>query len=1050
MLAKIGTIIDHLMIVIRYLYLLRFSLALWLFALALVGLNLLDQTLTSGVLVPEFSQAYVCVAFFLVSSGFAALISARVTLINGPERLDECPDPSKDPLQKTPPPLELPVEKLPENKLSEQKLSEQKPPEQKPPEEKQPEEEQPAKNPLPFILKLVFVNDDGKWEWVPVILSLLPTILVGIYLTSYGSSQGVNKADIILGFLSGMLLAGVVWYVVNLTYYITYDAPKKPWLCPEEASLSLEKKTKVKLGVNAARTILYPRWLFRGLTTPNDPFTRNKIEGAETILKGPGLDQLGDWFGAAIVTLVGKKGYADPKTGKLYEAQIFAIIAMFVFLGLYLMIWPMAAPVPSLYFSVAALAVLFACSVFATALFLTALPSLGKPLKVFPAVFVWLFFLLVCWFYLCTSAERFPIFAIVLILAISLFWALAGIAFYVDRFRVPVFTVLLLLMIIPRLPFLHLIGGLEEHYFSTVSIDRSHAAPVPTPAEILESKLRDLGSEQPLIIVTATGGGLHASAWTATVLAQLETQFASGADATRTEPFNKHLLLASTVSGGSVGLDAYLRYLHDAPLGTGSLDQMQATAQCSSLEAVGWGLVYYDLPKAFLPLAPYVAPPSSGDGDLDSYGTPFFKDRTWSLRKGFERNQANTYCEELWEFDKENNPGLRPHYVPKSHLNSDFGAMFRFVLKMNRDDEQVNKDAAHQLTLRSFPAASENGPPAFSMNTTSVEEGSRFLLANYQVPHYPLDVNSIYPAQSFLNAFGSCSSQAPDLPLSAAAQLSATFPYVSSAARVPKSLNCHSVHFVDGGYYDNDGTASALEFLRYALASPEWLSRTVAVLELQAKAKHAETRQDEDKATHNHPGQNEIQPCDPDAIPSGDQNIQLLCGELSHLKSVADKIKQQKHPLRIVWIEIRNSGDFDGGVQQTSGGNGADLTDSNLLGQLGDVPLAFWQAGHESVTARNRVALGLTEQAIPCEVQIHRIIIADSSSKKDINTDPLNWSLTPIQRYEVRNSATKVTRSYIEAKKWFYNPPDLWDEAQAANDTPCVTSAQVISAGSKK
>jgi hypothetical protein len=807
--------------------------------------------------------------------------------------------------------------------------------------------------------------------------------------------------------------------------------------------LNADNKAKVELGVNAARTILYPRSWFILLTTPNQPFARNRIEGAETILKKPGLKQLGDWFGAGIIALAGKKGYADPKTGKLYEAQIFAIIAMFVFLGLYLLIWPMAAPVPSLYFSIAALAVLFVCTVFATVIFLTALPSLGAVLKIAPTLVVWIFFAVVCLLYLCTSAERFPIFATVLIMVISLFWALAGIAFFVDRFRVPVFTVLLLLMVIPRLPFLHLIGGLEEHYFSTVSVDRSQAAPVPTPAEILESKLHDLGSEQPLIIVTATGGGLHASAWTAAILGNLETEFGG--------EFHKHLLLASTVSGGSVGLDAYLRYLHDAPLGTATLEQMQTMAQCSSLEAVGWGLVYYDLPKAFIPLAPYVAPPSSGDGDLDSYGTPLFKDRTWSLRKGFERNQANTYCDDLWKFDKENDASLaKPGGGPKSHLRFDLGSMFRFVLEMNRDNEQASKNAAHQLTLRSFPAANENGPPAFSMNTTSVEEGSRFLLANYQVPHYPLDANAIYPAQSFLSTFGSCSSKASDLPLSTAAQLSATFPYVSSAARFPESLNCHSVHFVDGGYYDNDGTASALEFLRYALASPEWLSRTVKMLEKQDEAKQAKTRQDEDKGKQRQPGQNEIHPCDPNAIPSGDQNIQFLCGELPHLRSVTDRIEQQKHPLRIVWIEIRNSGDFDGGVQQTNGGNGADPTDSNLLGQFGDVPLAFWQAGHESVTARNRLALGLTERANSCEVQIHRIVIADSNSKADIKTDPLNWSLTPIQRNEVRTSAHKVKNSSIEAKKWFYNSSDVWDRAQAANDTPCVASAQADAARLKK
>jgi hypothetical protein len=1014
MIKRVAIILRSILRFVRWIYFLRFSLALWLFPLVLVGFNMLDQTLTSGVLVPEFLQGYLCVAFFLVSSGFAALISSRVTLINGPERWNTCP--------------ELPDKRQP--------------------------------TPLDWLL----VNEKGKWEWLAIVVSLLPALLTGLYLVRYGSSQGVSRIDIIFGLVAGTLLAGIVWYVVNVWYYFTYDAPpeellKKRKPAPEAKSDTKKSDPKVELGANAARTILYPRkWLF--LTAPGEDPAPNKIESAETLLSSKRLEDCSDWVTARILTLVGQRGYGYEGGCKLYEAQIFAIIAMFVFLGQYLMIWPMTAPVPSFYLSITTLVILLVVVILATVVFWSAKPKPGLlKWKWGLTAGVFIFWLLVFWLYLCSSAERFPIFASVLILAISAFWTLAGVAFFVDRYRVPVFTVLLLLVTVPRLPFLHLIGSREEHYFSTVSIDRSNAEPVPTPAEILDEKLHTLGADSPLIVVTATGGGLHASAWTAAVLATLESVFADDTAGLQEEPFHKHLLLLSTVSGGSVGLSAYLHDLHDGALDQvvqpgqdqPGLEHMQLVAQCSSLEAVGWGLIFYDLPKAFIPLAPYALPPSSGDGDLDSYGTPLFKDRTWSLRKGFERNQANTYCDDLWKFDKENDASLaKPGSGPKSHLRFDLGSMFRFVLKMNRDDEQANRDAAHQLTLRSFPAANENGPPAFSMNTTSVEEGNRFLLANYNVPHYPLDANSIYPAQSFLSTFGSCGSKAPDLPLSTAAQLSATFPFVSSAARVPKSLNCHSVHFVDGGYYDNDGTASALEFLRYALASPEWLSRTVAMLERQDKATQAKTPQDEERATQHQPGQNEIQPCDSHSIPSNDQNVQLLCDELPHLNSVADKIKQQKHPLRIVWIEIRNSGDFDGGVQQTSGGNGANPTDSNLLGQLGDVPLAFWQAGHESVTARNRIALGLTEQAIPCQTQIHRIIIADSNSKKDINTDPLNWSLTPIQRNEVRTSADKVKNSSIEAKKWFYNSPEVWDRAQAANDTPCVASAQANTARPKK
>ena len=45
---------------------------------------------------PETLQQYICVAFFLVSAGFVALICARVVLINGPARFDKCYDEHND------------------------------------------------------------------------------------------------------------------------------------------------------------------------------------------------------------------------------------------------------------------------------------------------------------------------------------------------------------------------------------------------------------------------------------------------------------------------------------------------------------------------------------------------------------------------------------------------------------------------------------------------------------------------------------------------------------------------------------------------------------------------------------------------------------------------------------------------------------------------------------------------------------------------------------------------------------------------------------------
>src|SRR5215472_15058484 len=78
---------------IRYLYFLRFSLMLWMFALALMFLNMTSaKTLTSGIFVPEYDSGYICLSFFLVSQGFVALIIARLIAINGPDRFgDQAP-----------------------------------------------------------------------------------------------------------------------------------------------------------------------------------------------------------------------------------------------------------------------------------------------------------------------------------------------------------------------------------------------------------------------------------------------------------------------------------------------------------------------------------------------------------------------------------------------------------------------------------------------------------------------------------------------------------------------------------------------------------------------------------------------------------------------------------------------------------------------------------------------------------------------------------------------------------------------------------------------
>src|SRR5207245_2368070 len=75
-----------------------------------------------------------------------------------------------------------------------------------------------------------------------------------------------------------------------------------------------------------------------------------------------------------------------------------------------------------------------------------------------------------------------------------------------------------------------------------------------------------------------------------------------------------------------------------------------------------------------------------------------------------------------------------------------------------------------------------------------------------------------------------------DLPVTTAARLSATFPYVSPAARINRYGGFdNQYHYVDGGYYDNYGTATLVEWLDKGLSAlGEEMPSRVLVVEIRS------------------------------------------------------------------------------------------------------------------------------------------------------------------------------------------------------------------------
>ena len=119
----------------------------------------------------------------------------------------------------------------------------------------------------------------------------------------------------------------------------------------------------------------------------------------------------------------------------------------------------------------------------------------------------------------------------------------------------------------------------------------------------------------------------------------------------------------------------------------------------------------------------------------------------------------------------------------------------------------------------------EGWRPAVVFNATVVESGERFLLGTTDLSPAP-GRSSLRDTKEFPQFAGR------DISLVTAARLSATFPYVSPAAR--PDIAGKQIHAVDGGYTDNYGMATLLAWLDEALRAPGNPIRRVLIIEIRA------------------------------------------------------------------------------------------------------------------------------------------------------------------------------------------------------------------------
>jgi hypothetical protein len=324
---------------------------------------------------------------------------------------------------------------------------------------------------------------------------------------------------------------------------------------------------------------------------------------------------------------------------------------------------------------------------------------------------------------------------------------------------------------------------------SFVAFSRDHeyqvtlhpASSVPAGERIDSAELVRTVGDGNLVVLTSTGGGILAAGWTTLALEHLFT--------VRRE-LAQELRLVSAVSGGSVGTAFALAALHQAPQHARIPEVLHDAHQrsvVSSLSAVGYGLVFHD----FLGVI---------SGGLFTHV------------RGGDR-------------------GERLDNALREHANDRVGL--------------------HLVNLVADIRAGKLPAPIF--NTTVMENGRRVLITPIDLAGPAQRGRGLVPdaageevrsprAQTLDEYLSPKHSQVADISLWTAARLSATFPYVTPAARssLREGPATTRHHLLDGGYYDNYGVASLLDWLEPVLAArfqerEGYTFRRLLVIQLRAQ-----------------------------------------------------------------------------------------------------------------------------------------------------------------------------------------------------------------------
>ena len=271
------------------------------------------------------------------------------------------------------------------------------------------------------------------------------------------------------------------------------------------------------------------------------------------------------------------------------------------------------------------------------------------------------------------------------------------------------------------------------------------------------------GKPLPLVIVAAEGGGVRAAYWTAGLLGAIEER--SAARNGTAAGFLRHLYALSGVSGGAVGSSAFAALIAQtdpARLPSCSLDEHTA----SGWRACGVALFGNDY------LAPNLA--------------------------------ALLYADLLQRFLPVPISAWDRALAMEHAAEDDWGRLF--------PDRRDTLSRPAQSLWHGLPGSAAT--PALFINGTLAESGQRIVGSNVRIDgaRFP-DAHDLYDVS------GPGSQQdRRDIPLITAIHLSARFPFISPAGTLESGGKAFA-HVVDGGYFENAGTATALDVLDGVIAA---------------------------------------------------------------------------------------------------------------------------------------------------------------------------------------------------------------------------------------